>query len=245
MSTPALDLHCDQPDPAMHPQTFGEACRFIDQLLRGTLQGSYIPYVIGSTTPTVQDQDKLWFRLDGSGRPLGLFYYYSGSWRRQNTGLAGEVRMFSGNPATYFDSTGKGISGTEWDGWALCNGNNGTFNLTDRFIISAHMDGSGGIAPYSSAWQTGVTGAATLNGGAKQATLTTGQVPIAPTDAVIVDKFADTGRDVSGHVFGIHGSPAPGGTYELIPASAGETSPDPVPTLPPYVALGFVLFIGY
>jgi hypothetical protein len=248
MSNPAIDLHCDQPDPAMHPQTFGEACRFIDQLLRGSLQGSYIPYIIGSTTPTVQDQDKLWFRLDNSGRPLGLFYYYSGSWRRQNTGLAGEVRMFQGNPSSYFDGTGKGILGTEWDGWALCNGNNGTSNLTDRFIVTAHMDGSGGISMYSSGWQTGVTGSATKTGGQKNVTLIKAQIPLDPSDAVLLDKFTADGnaRSNSGLLLGHHsGTHDPDGSEAIIPADSGNTTPDPVWILPPYIAFGFATFIGY
>jgi hypothetical protein len=248
MSNPVLDLHCDQPDPSMHPQTFGEACAFIDQLLRGTVQGSYIPYVIGETTPAVSDQDKLWFRLDAAGRPLGLFFYYNGSWRRQNTGLFNEVRMYAGNPSFFFDATGKGIVGSEWDGWALANGLNGTPNLTDRFIIAGHMDGTSGIGMFSAGWQTGITGVASKNGGHIETTLTIPQIPSEDAEKIVADKWAASGnaRSNSGQLYGLHSeATADADTFTIVPEVTGNADPDPVPTLPPYIALGFAVYIGY
>jgi microcystin-dependent protein len=48
------------------------------------------------------------------------------------------------------------------DGWALCNGLNGTPNLTNRFIVGANVDNAG-IA------NTDITGSNTQTGGAKDA----------------------------------------------------------------------------
>ena len=45
--------------------------------------------------------------------------------------------------------------------WKLCDGNNGTPNLKDKFIIGADQ--------YSSGWKTNVTGSLTASGGSKDA----------------------------------------------------------------------------
>ncbi len=44
------------------------------------------------------------------------------------------IMMLSGM-STDFDPTGKGKTGTSCQGWAICNGNNGTPDLTNRFIV--------------------------------------------------------------------------------------------------------------
>jgi hypothetical protein len=53
----------------------------------------------------------------------------------------------SGSDITaYFDGTGLGIVGQPWENWALCNGNNGTRNLTGKFLrlSTAAAGGVGG-----------------------------------------------------------------------------------------------------
>ncbi|MDP4146693.1 MAG: hypothetical protein Q8936_19815 [Bacillota bacterium] len=55
------------------------------------------------------------------------------------------IIMYSGDVSiNCYDSSGKGIKGTPYEGWQICNGNNGAPNLTDRFIVGA------GIAPLNS-----------------------------------------------------------------------------------------------
>jgi microcystin-dependent protein len=68
----------------------------------------------------------------------------------------GGIIMYSG--AWNFDGTGKGTG--PLDGWVLCNGNNGTPDLTDRFIMAASTSG-----------ELGATG------GTNSYTLTTSQMP--------------------------------------------------------------------
>jgi trimeric autotransporter adhesin len=67
----------------------------------------------------------------GSSMPEGSIIMYSGSWN--------------------FDASGLG-TGT-LDGWALCNGNNGTPNLTDKFVMgtnsSASLETTGGTNSYA------------------------------------------------------------------------------------------------
>lgn len=49
---------------------------------------------------------------------------------------AGGIIMYTGSIAD-FDSTGKGKTGTKVQGWALCNGQNRTPDLRDRFVVGA------------------------------------------------------------------------------------------------------------
>ena len=50
----------------------------------------------------------------------------------------GFIGMYSGSAdASLFDATGKGITGSKMEGWAICNGNNGTPDLRGRFIVGA------------------------------------------------------------------------------------------------------------
>jgi len=67
-----------------------------------------------------------------------------------NTEPKGAIMFFGGNFATNFNATGLGTNPvTRTLGWAICNGQNGTPNLTNQFIM-----GAGGTA------QLGVTGGA-------------------------------------------------------------------------------------
>lgn len=49
--------------------------------------------------------------------------------------LLGFIQMYSGPLAGRFDSTGRGIGA--YSDWAICNGQNGTPDLRDRFIVGA------------------------------------------------------------------------------------------------------------
>jgi len=72
----------------------------------------------------------------------------------------GGIVMFSGDINTAFDAAGTGRLGTPFQGWQLCNGNNGSPDLQDRFIAGAGRN-----------YQIGNTG------GADRITLTTDQLP--------------------------------------------------------------------
>ncbi len=226
------------------PTTIDEAVALYRTLLSGEVSGTFTPYILGFDTPSVEDQDKAWIRLDAVGRPLGTYVFYAGTWRREITGKLNEITMFSGNPATFFDGTGKGLITGQWDGWFLCNGQNGTPNLSDKFIVGAHMDNSAGQTGYSSGWRSMVSGSIAATGGSATHTLTLAETPRPAQDALVVDRFdAGASRDAAGKIFGIEDGTSTY-DYELIPADAGVTSPTPVPTLPPYYALAYCIFIG-
>ncbi|MEJ2756366.1 MAG: hypothetical protein P8104_11205 [Gammaproteobacteria bacterium] len=54
----------------------------------------------------------------------------------------GAIIMQSGGISGNYDNTGKGVSGTAYEGWAICNGQNNTPDLQDRFIVGAGGDAS-------------------------------------------------------------------------------------------------------
>ncbi|MFH2096086.1 MAG: hypothetical protein ABIJ16_10310, partial [Bacteroidota bacterium] len=56
----------------------------------------------------------------------------------------GGIIMFSGDPAGLFElsggNIGRGVAGTKMEGWAVCNGNNGTPNLQSMFVVGASLN---------------------------------------------------------------------------------------------------------
>lgn len=90
-----------------------------------------------------------------------------------NRDAIGTIKMFypvGGSISTYFDVvSGLGIAGTEWEGWALCDGRNGGPDLRGRFVAAAVI-GYGPIGTnvevlkaFSPAWTTmGATGGNTF-----------------------------------------------------------------------------------
>lgn len=47
----------------------------------------------------------------------------------------GGIIMYTGVFANLFDGSGRGKPGTQVEGWAICDGRNGSPNLIDRFIV--------------------------------------------------------------------------------------------------------------
>ncbi|MDF7809898.1 hypothetical protein [Hymenobacter sp. YC55] len=84
-------------------------------------------------------------------------------WVENNTRTIGEVQWLTNHTASQYDGTGRGWLGQPAAGWALCNGQNGTADLRERFIA--------GMNPANSDYSPGNTG------GSAQVTLTTNQLP--------------------------------------------------------------------
>jgi hypothetical protein len=240
MSLP-VDISIASPDPAAAPTTLTQLIVILRTLITAVVTGTYLPYVQGSATPSVSDQNKVWHRTDSGGRPMGTYVYYSGSWRREYTHRLNEVVMYRGTPSTDFETTGLGIVGGEWDGFAIMDGRNSTEDWSDRFIVASHMTdfsiGYPGGGPPSS----NVNGSTTHTGGAKDITLDAANTYRPATAAIKVSKWKADGNtpDAGG---GLIGS---GSTIDFVPANAGNETPPAIPTLPPYIVTGFVQFTGY
>jgi len=241
---PPLLIQLGTPDPNSAPTDFTQEVALLNTLLTGQIVGSYIPYVIGSDTPSVDDNDKAWIELDTAGRPIAVKTFYNGNWRRVYNGAIGDVKGYTGDPSVDFDTDGLGIVGGRQDGWHLMNGNGGTANLTDKFLVGAHMDNSNGHTGYNSGWQTFVDGMSDLQtGGGPNIQLNAANTYQPPIVDVKVDKYSATGNtnDPSGILYGVNSVQH----IELFPGSAGVTSPPPITTLPPFYCLAWVTFVGY
>lgn len=230
------------PDPSDAPLTFTQLIVKLRTLITAIVTGDYVPYVQGSGTPAVGDQDKVWHRTDNGGRPMGTYVYYSGSWRREYTHRLNEVVMYRGTPSNDFETTGLGIVGGEWDGFAIMDGRNSTEDWSDRFIVASHMTdfsiGYPGGGPPSS----NVNGATTHTGGAKDITLDATNTYRPARAAVAARKWKADGNtpDAGSSLYGSGGTDA-----TLLAADAGNETPPAIPTLPPYIVTGFVQFLGY
>lgn len=250
MSNPLLTVGFANPDPGTEITTLQSLVTELNALISASIQGTYIPYVIGSSTPAVDDQDKAWHRVDAQGRPLGTFLFYNGSWRREYTGLPKQLRMFTGDPATFFSGTGLGLTTGEWDGWAICNGQNGTTNLSNLFVVGGQMDNVG-ISGYSSGWQTNVTGAALKTGGASSYALINNNLPTMNVQVTgkAYQAAANTGLPraiVSADWSGADKvDPNPIATFGSNPSASPAVPQVAVPTTPPFYALAYCQWVGY
>jgi hypothetical protein len=250
MSNPAIDGHCDAPDPAWKPIDLTDLFSKIDQRLRIAFatDNSYIPYLVSSTTPSVDDQDKIWVKLDNLGNPLGNFIFVRGNWRLIYTGRIGEVKIFIGDPSVPFDTNGRGVVGGLWDGWQIMNGKgSSTADWSDHFICGAHMNNTGGLSGYGTNWQTGVTGVGLSEGGSAYSQLYLNHIPSLPTPGIVAGSWkADSNaRDASGQLYGLVGT-STDHSFTLLEATPGNPEPgDAFLTVSPFKAACFVQFIGY
>lgn len=75
--------------------------------------------IIDDAEPGVDDRDKAWIRTETNGQPRGLYIYQDG-WVLVAGVPIGLIGLYSGLVADIPD------------GWALCDGTNGTPDLTDN-----------------------------------------------------------------------------------------------------------------
>lgn len=185
----------------------------------------------GSTTPDVDHQDRPWIRIDGAGRPMGLYGFYNGAWKRYPIDNVDQITMFSGPTSGNFDGTGLGVVGSVWEGYAICNGSNGTIDLRNRFVVAA-QEYSGGE------WKTTVSGPLVSTGGSTGTVLTLANLP--SHDHTIgarsgIDLNGGGGNTVANSVV----------NASLTTDRAGQVNPDAVVTIPPFFALAYVTWQGY
>lgn len=227
-----------QPAPACYPS---DVNGLLDLLSTGGGLNGTIPdnagggVFVGSSPPTSALTNKVWFKTDAAGRPTGVFMFYNGNWRRVYSGGIGDVKMFVGNPSGLFDGTGRGVVGGFQDGWALCNGQNGTPNMTDRFVVGATWNGSN--------WVSAVEGVpAKTQGGVGVFNLTASQVP-----AMSVTAFGVATAQPGAGAFAI-GSENDTARANWNVRSGGIPVGSPQTTInntPPWYAMAYAMFVGY
>lgn len=223
------------PDILSAPSTFQGILEAVAQYTLYQFDPDYILLVKGPNTPQAQDQNKLWLKTDAIGRPLGMFVMYNGAWRQVATGNPGQIAMLAGAWSTYFDATGLGLAGQPWDGWAVANGQNGTMNLTNKFVVPGYRCDGWGL------WVTNIDGYDAYSGGRNSFQL---QIENLPQMSVTLN--ARDGYAYGSGMFGVT-SPGPGQNvggqwaYEV----QGTGAQIPISLIPPYIAVGFVQFVGY
>jgi hypothetical protein len=256
MSNPSIVTHFDNPDPGATPLNLIQLVELLNALVSTQFQNpnSYTPYVISNGTPGVDDQDKAWLELDSTGRPTSIKIFWNGHWRRVYNGMIGEIRMYSGDPSIDFDGNGLGKVGLAYDGWHICNGKNGVVDLSDRFIVGAHMNNhdTNGYQTSLGGWISTVTKTAGLHqGGTKDITLTDKNTfqPTLDIGTLKLGKYQDAGNTMylQGSEFA-YGKPSVGDETKNVTVniqSEGNPTPDAITTVPPYLAFAFIIFVGY
>lgn len=196
---------------------------------------------LGSTEPPPERRTDPWFKLDGAGRPVGFLYYYNGSWRRFYTETPGDIKWFTGSGGD-FDSTGLGKINTNQDGWALCNGQNGTVDLRDRFIVGANQ--------YSSSvWKTNIEGTLKarnpdVEGPASETSFLAGAFKLT-RDHILPETTPSGTVQPDVEFYFEHGTIV--GNAHTPAAPNGQKVQGPIVPIPapPYYALGCKMFLGF
>lgn len=203
--------------------------------------------------------------------PPRILTGYRNDWWTVYNGQAGEIRMLVAAWSSYFDASGRGYHWGLWEGWALCNGQNGTVTLTNEFIVPGYRwDGSG--------WVTDIYTYSNFNG-ANMATEWWTQVNL---DSYGINdpshiEFNITTVNLGNHASeagaatlnlnynsmysGLKGGGGGGGWMAEAPGGSGggynwatwtyplDQSPymvnSPVSRIPPYIAVGYAQFVGY
>lgn len=233
--------------PACYPPDFNA---LLDELTTGGGISGTVPdnagggIFVGSSPPGSSLTNKVWYKVDGAGRPLGTFMFYNGNWRKIYSGAAiGEIRMFwyySG----LIDGTGRGNIGGDMDGWALCNGQNGTPNLEAYTPVCGQQGETVGQA--AGQWFTDADGQAWRNTGGQKArtVLTVGNLPA----SVIGRSYITVLQNGTGASKGVATNDGSQPQYD-IPLRDESTGAAPANTPLPYqnlyFAIGFFEFIGY
>jgi len=246
-SPPPVQTLFSPPDPNAAPLNITELVNLLNTLVQSNIVGQYIPYVIQHDTPNVDQRNNVWIQLDTVGRPIATKIWVAtagGAWRRIYNGMLGEIRMYSGNPSTDF-TNGKGNVGGEYDGWALCDGNNGTTDLSDKFIIAAHMNNVGHSGyDTNNGWVTWIDPTNGQNTGGSSnfvlgpATAFTGKLLVGKY--IITPSGGET-LDPGGRLYGQPSAGNPDNNATLMDFE----NPGPVSTVPPFIAMGFIQFVGY
>jgi len=133
-----------------------------------------------------------------------------------------------------------GSIGTIPSGWALCDGNNGTPNLTDKFVQGA----GGSLNPDD----TG--GSTTAFGSTSSRSLSTSQMPShnhnngVPDDKNTIFVYGSTTQDMPGNAsqgLSTIGTPINQGRTETVGGNSSHDHTFSVDTVPPYYALAYIM----
>ena len=190
--------------------------------------------------------DGLWvWMLNQYKMPPRLMTGYRNGWWQVYTGKPWELKMFVGYTTGYFDSSGYGIEYAGWEGWALCNGQNQTFNFHSLFIVPGYRwDGVWWVTNVA----YGGNGDTYFDAAGQKFVLGVWNFPqlAAWVNATNFYKWTSTGeggnwtiRDPGAATQGNQGL----WSYPL--DNSGQMADFSISRIPPYIAVGLVQFVGY
>jgi len=235
------------PPPACYPPDYNA---LLDELTTGGGISGTVPdnagggIFVGSSPPGSSLTNKVWYKVDGAARPLGVYMFYNGNWRKVYTGAAiGEIRMFwyySG----LIDGSGRGNVGGDMDGWQLCNGQNGAPNLEAYTPVCGQQGETVGQA--AGQWFTDADGAAWRNTGGQKArtVLSVGNLP----SAMVARTYITTLQNGTGATKAVVTNDGTQPFYDITIKDEGTGAPPsstPLPYQNLYFAVGFFMYIGY
>jgi hypothetical protein len=234
------------PAPACYPSDVNGLAALLTSggMLSGTIPDTAGGGVyVGSSAPSSALTNKVWFKTDAAGRPLGVFLFYNGNWRKMYTGVGyGELRMYVGSN-TVFDGTGRGVIGGDFDGWVLCNGNNGTPNLEAYFVVGGVW---GTQVGQGAGWFSDTDGQVWRNTGGSKGPHMIGRTNLPKLEAEVHSRVGNAAAGTDG--FGIGNTTDPNIYYTRVTDSAGNpvdgAGQQPM-SLPLFYAVAYMMFVGY
>jgi hypothetical protein len=223
-----------QPAPACYPSDFNALMQMIaNQALRGTVpDNSGGGIFVGSTPPSSSLTQKVWFKIDATGRPFGAYMFYNGRWRKCYTGSIGDIKLYLGAFNGVFDGTGRGIIGGsgpyDEDGWALCNGQNATPNLDGYFPVGAAWNGS--------TWVSNPDALGYRGSGGGSITIALANLPALNTDFGVFNFTIGSSQAV------LNQGTQPNTVTRTVNGTGANT---PIRVAPTFIAMALLMFIGY
>jgi hypothetical protein len=235
-----------QPAPACYPADANAMLRLCAE--GGGLSGT-IPdtagggVFVGSTPPSSSLTNKVWYKIDAAGRPQGVYMFYNGNWRKVYTGVASGTITMAWYYTGFFDSTGRGIIGGDYDGWAMCNGQNTTPNLEGYFPVGGQPGES--VGQTAGVWFTDAEGGAWKNTGGQKARVTIGMSNLPPMVAHSHIQGYTVGTGGQGVALSTSDGTAPDYQLPVTDANGNHGTSSPLPFQHLYMAIGFLMFVGY
>lgn len=79
-----------------YPAAPADFVRALTEYLSVQITGAAGDIIVGPNTPSTDEANKFWMKIDNNRNYLGLFFLQNGSWTQVTDAYPGEVRWFSG-----------------------------------------------------------------------------------------------------------------------------------------------------
>lgn len=201
--------------------------------VQGEINGTRI--IKSQVAPDPDNQDAIWFKVDGIGNILGLFAFTNGDWRRMPAVGIGTRAYYNGAVAGVFDPlTLFGVHGGEFDGWQI------DYTFQDLFIVTGSLFNS-----QTNQWVSNVSGGLLATGGRSTVSLDLSNIPRIANPGLSTTLWEADGNSAGGDsvLWGVAKPNFPA-NVSLIPADPGNQTPTPVNILPPYIAMAQIVYRG-